>query len=188
VTDWHPLPPLVVVARAPDAPAGRLALMTANVGVAAGASYRPDGHVRYYRYHSSDFGNYIAPSPWLGQNVYNTTAKHQTSKRWASGAYEGRDYYEFQVLIQNDGSTDRFKVHATGSGGTAKYFFRSTNITSAIVAGTYKTPMIGHGQSRKIKIRMSIVTGARLITITSMGDPSRKDAVKVKVGWDPCGC
>lgn len=155
---------------------------------AAAAGHQPDGWVRYYQYHSGFGGNIVAPTAWVGQNIYNLSGTGQVAKRTTSGTYETGSYFEFQVFIQNDGSADRFKVHATGQGSTFKYLHGTTNITSAVVAGTYQTPSLGSGDTYTLKVRVRIATGARLITLTSVANSTKKDAVKVKVTYSSCGC
>ncbi len=101
----------------------------------------------------------------------------------------------FAVNIQNDGSkSDRFKLKAPSSGWKIKYFHGSTNITTAVVAGTYRTATVAPGASAEITVKVDIdtialdATGTRLITITSSSDSTKKDAVKLKMKIGSCGC
>ena len=80
--------------------------------------------------------------PFVGNNVFNATGLRQTASVENYNELEGA-YYSFDISIQNDGNrSDRFKVKATGtatSGWKVAYFRGTTNITSAIVAGTFQT-------------------------------------------------
>ncbi len=159
-----------------------------SVGVHTSAvTHKPDGWIRYYRYHST-FGNYVDPSPWVGNNIYNTTGTNQTNKQPAAGAYEPGDFFEWQVTVQNDGAADRFKFRATGAGSTFTYRHGTTNITNAVVAGTFKTPSLASAGTYTITVRALIATGQRLITIKSVADPTKVDAVLAKVKYSSCGC
>ena len=86
---------------------------------------------------------------------------------------------------------DRFKVHAAAS-SAFKYFHGSTNITSAVVAGTYQTSSLAPGASAAITVKVDLdsmsATNTRLITITSSSDSTKKDAVKLKMTIGTCGC
>ena len=97
---------------------------------------------------------------------------------------------KFMISIQNDGTqTGKFKVGATASGNVnfqVTYFRGTTNITSAVVSGTYLTGNVAAGNvwaiTAKVKVTPSVVSGAsttRLITITSNADSSKVDAVKL---------
>ena len=95
----------------------------------------------------------------------------------------------FGISIQNDGTTaDSFKVKATGtaaSGYTVKYFRGTTDITAAVVAGTYKTtslaPAATYLITAKVTVKSTAAVGSsvtRLVTLTSVGNGTKKDAVK----------
>jgi len=98
------------------------------------------------------------------------------------------------VRIQNDGSgsSDQYKVHATGAnvaGYTVKFKKGTTNITTAVVNGTYTTPSIAVGSYKTIKCIVTISSSAahgssisRLVTATSVNDSGAQDAVKAVVG------
>ena len=161
-----------------------LAVFVAGPTAAAG-SHQPDGWARYYKFHSYDGSNNVDPGPWVGKNVYNATATNQIAKRRFVGATLEGDYFEFQVAIQNDGSADRFRVHGGPADSTVKYLHGSTNITSAVVDGTFRTPSLGSGEIYTIKVRME--GGEQLIELTSVAAPTKTDAVKVKVRF-VCGC
>ncbi len=156
-------------------------------------TYRPDGWVRYYSAHW-DGGKSVDPSPWKGDGIYNTTGRYQTAKRVIGGSSLPPGFYlVFQVMIENDGSTDRFRIGASGSDDNwaVKYFRGTTNITSAVEDGTYQTRSLGHGERvmLKVKVRIGSVSPmVRLLTITSVGNPNRVDAVRIKGSLEGCGC
>ena len=65
---------------------GTLLAGTAAAGVIV-FLYQPDGWVQYRAFHSpSDV--YLEPTPWKGDDVYNLTGQHQTSKQMAAGVYD----------------------------------------------------------------------------------------------------
>jgi hypothetical protein len=68
-----------------------------------------------------------------------------------------------------------------------KYFDGETNITAGILAGTYQTAPLSPGATHlivaQVKVKTSAAAGSkvkRLVTITSVGDPTHRDAVKFK--------
>jgi len=122
----------------------------------------------------------------IGNNVYNTTGTNQTK----SGSASKGSTISFGLSIQNDGSkADAFKVKATGTtvaGYTVRFFHGTTDITSAVVAGTFQTPSIARTTTylvtAKVAIGKTAATGSsvsRLVTITSVGNSVKKDAVKL---------
>jgi hypothetical protein len=142
---------------------------------------RPDGRIR------------LGTGPFIGNNVYNATGVNQTSTTLmlipTTVSYER---FTFGISIQNDGSTaDRFTVKATGTAATfytVAYFRGTTNITSAVVAGRYQTSSLAPGATYLITARVTGNTQAtantgvaRLVTIRSLADPTKKDAVKFSV-------
>ena len=94
----------------------------------------------------------------------------------------------FGISIQNDGAPGRFKVKATGtaaSGYAVRYFKGATDITAAVVDGTYQTASLARGAATlitaKVAVKATAAAGSkvtRLVTITSVGSGPRKDAVK----------
>ena len=141
--------------------------------VALTPAAKPDGRIR------KGSGSFV------GNNIYNTTGLNQTK----SGSTAPGNTIKFGISIQNDGATNQaFKVHATGTavtGYTVKYFYGSTNITTAVVAGTYSTPSLAPGQTylitAKVKVGASAAAGSsvsRLVTITAVSDATRQDTVK----------
>jgi hypothetical protein len=121
----------------------------------------------------------------VGNNIYNTTGLNQSK---VGSAAKGSTI-SFGISVQNDATnSDAFKVAATGTtttGYTIKYFHGTTDITAAVVAGTYQTPTLAPTSTflitAKVKIGSTAASGStvtRLVTATSVGDGLKKDAVK----------
>jgi len=121
----------------------------------------------------------------VGNNVYNTTGTNQTK----TGSTTRGNTITFGISIQNDAGPDSFRVQATGTSTSmygVTYFRNSTNITAAVVAGTYSTPTLANGSTflitAKVRVNNTAALGSsvtRLITLTSAADATRKDAVKL---------
>jgi hypothetical protein len=138
--------------------------------------YRPDARVRQN-----------TSGPYKGDGIYNANAKNQKLK--IRGA--GNTNVTFQISLQNDSGTndDTFRVDGNGSGNsdfTVTYLQGSTDITRAVNNGTYVSAVAATGNDRTIKVRIRIKRSAstgeqlqRTITITSVGDPTKSDTVKV---------
>jgi hypothetical protein len=124
---------------------------------------------------------------FIGNNVYNGTGSNQTK---SLSANQGATV-TFTIRVTNDGfATDDFTVKGTGSqsGFTAIYKRGATNITSQVVAGTYAINGLAPGASVDITLSVKVgsgvannVTKSFLVTATSTGGGSAKDAVKAKV-------
>jgi hypothetical protein len=160
----------------------------------AAARYQPDGLIRMATGGVLGYPPYTTfHNPWLGNNIYNATGAHQSAVYVDSGS-TGPSFLTFDISIQNDGSaTDRFKVKATGapSAWTVTYSRGTTNITSAVVAGTYRTPSLAPGATYLIHAKItenfsSNLSGnlARLVTIRSVTSSTKLDAVKFGFVWN----
>ncbi len=165
-----------------DAAAAKCLVTTTNPdGQASGASvlrtvrYRPDAKVKAG-----------VSVPYVGNDVYNTTGKRQSaSVKKPSGSKA-----TFFVQTQNDGSVaDRFRLSGPGSvaGFSVRYFSGSTNVTSKIVNGTFRTAALGPGKAATIRLVVTPTEAGAgtsrswLVTATSTHQASRKDAVKTTV-------
>lgn len=133
----------------------------------------PDGRIR------KGTGAYV------GNNIYNSTGLNQSR----SGTAARGSTITFGISIQNDGTlADSFRVLATGSATTkytVRYFRGTTEITAAVVGGTYQTPSLAPADkyliTAKVKVGSTATLGSsvsRLVTITSVGDANKLDAVK----------
>jgi hypothetical protein len=154
----------------------------------AAARYQPDGLIRVATEGVPGVPPYTYHGPWLGYHIYNATGAHQTAVVNQGGAFVEGAYLTFDISIQNDGSaTDRFRVKATGapSAYVVTYSRGSTNITPAVVAGTYRTPSLAPGATYVIyaKIVMDYASVTRLVTIRSVTSSTRLDAVKFGLHW-----
>jgi hypothetical protein len=135
---------------------------------------KPDGRIRV-----GTSGTFI------GNNVYNNTGAAQGR---TGSAKRGKTII-FGISIQNDGmAPDSFTVKATGSTTskyTVKYVCGTKDITASVVAGTYRTASLAAGATvivtAKVTVRSTAAKGSsvtRLVTITSVGSRTAKDAVK----------
>jgi hypothetical protein len=148
----------------------------AAYGLASAGQQKPDGRIKK------------GTGTLIGNNVYNTTGLNQT--RTGSGS-PGKTF-TFTVSIQNDGTgAGKFYVRATGTavaGYAIKYFRGTTDITTAVNAGTYQTASIAVGSTFGVQAKVTIQAGAaigssvnRLVTVKSVADGSKVDAVKFVV-------
>ena len=137
------------------------------------AARQPDGRIR------------LGTAAFGGQDVYNLTGAGQSR---VGAAARGRTV-SFGISIQNDGSSSgAFRVKATGaaaSGYKVRYTKGTTDITSAVVAGTWQTNSLAPGAATLITAKVTVMTGAaagskvtRLVTLTSVGGTVKKDALK----------
>jgi hypothetical protein len=172
---------------------GGLALPTsAATNATAAAAYRPDGLIRFFSYRYEGGFQFKNRTPWSGNDVYNSTGQYQTE--YVDLLVEEGTYLVFKVKIENDGSSsDRFLVTGSGTANwVVKYFRGTTNITSAVVAGTYQTPPLLHGESLvfrvEVKVDPDVATKSRLVTISSVGNPNRTDTVRLNGSFHVCGC
>jgi hypothetical protein len=161
--------------------------------VASVAVRKPDGRIRWgaHGYPGRDRATNL---PFVGNNVYNTTGIAQTAIVKNFNELEG-SYYSFDISIQNDGNRpDTFKVKATGTGTagwTIRYYRGTTNITTAVVAGTFSTSSLVPGATYLIRARMTVKAGGnvtRLVTIRSVANPTKIDTVKFNYKETACGC
>jgi hypothetical protein len=143
-----------------------------------------------------------------GDDIYNGTGKNQKRVHVDYLSYGGEPdptVVVFLLSIQNDGSVnDRFGIDANGTtvGYTLRFLRGSTDITAAVEAGSYTTPFIAPGESIVIKAKVGMPCPShddcgrdrafdiaeRVVTVRSMGDPAKRDAVKfVRRPW-VCTC
>jgi hypothetical protein len=123
---------------------------------------------------------------FAGNNIYNTTGNNQAR----TGAAARGSTITFGISVQNDATilTEKFTVLATGSSTASyvvTYFNGTTDITSQVESGSYTTPAVAPGATflitATVKVRKVAIVGSsvtRLVTVTSVGDGTKKDAVK----------
>jgi sugar lactone lactonase YvrE len=139
---------------------------------------QPDGAVRVQGVPPL-VGNDIYGPP-DGQTVTATKARGQT--------------VTFDVRIQNDGAEpDSFELAGTPSiPATKATYLRgasgSTNITSAVVAGTYVTPELAPGAAHTVRLQVKVQAGAvsgsikpYYVTATSVDDGTTTDTIRARV-------
>ena len=136
-------------------------------------SGRPDCRVRL-----------LSESKLLGNGVYNSSGAGQTRATTSSGTTT-----TFVFSLQNDAATsDTLQVSAPGSpaGFTVHYLSGtsgSTDITAAVVAGTYRTATLAPAALKALRLQVTVAGGTAagtsatwLVTATSVGDPATADA------------
>ena len=124
---------------------------------------------------------------FVGNGIYNATGASQTKSRSANQGANAT----FTVRIANDGlATDDYTILGRGNqaGFTATYRRGTTDITAQVVAGTYVINDLAPGASVDITLRVRVGNGVAngvrknwLVTATSTGGGSAKDAVKARV-------
>ena len=126
---------------------------------------------------------------YVGNGIYNTTGTGQ-SKAVKARRTTTKTFY---VKVQNDGDTSetlRLKGCRTGSGFTVKYLAGvsgTSNITTAVVNGSYSLANLGPSASRSIRMKVTVSRKARIgvtktcaLVVSSAGS-TNKDVVKGKV-------
>lgn len=139
-------------------------------------AYQPDAQIKL----PSD-------SSYLGVGIINTTGAGQTRSTTAAPGNSAT----FDLRFVNAGShSDAIAVKGcTSSAGFAvKYFKGTTNVTTSVTAGTYKTGMLAAGASQVLKLKVAVSSTATpgkidtcAVTTSSRAAPSRQDLVKAKV-------
>ncbi len=147
---------------------------TSAIVISYEVTFQPDGWIR------------MGSKPFAGNNVYNPTGLNQT--RLAKPVIGARVL--FRIAVQNDGMiADRFDLTVSGPaapGYRIRYYRGSNEITAAIVAGNYTTPMIAPGHRYVIEAWVKATSSAgpqaaRLVTMTSVSDNTEVDSVKFVV-------
>lgn len=121
---------------------------------------------------------------YVGENIFNTTGAGQT----VTGRAPNLHSVTYFVSVQNEGIVAeplRVKGSASAANYTVRYTVGGVNVTSGVVAGTYRTPTVAPGAAVLMKV---VVTVGRLapptstwtgsLTFKSNIDPSQRDTVK----------
>ena len=176
------------------APGLALALQPDGKAVVAGKSYNGDDYdFALARYRSGQ--EVFRPDgligqtagPLIGGNIYNRTGANQTrsvnAKRGTKKSFVAR--------VENDGNdTDTILLKGPGNsrGFKVKYFSGTSNITSGVIDGEAGIRNAGPGKFGTFRIEVSVTEDAAvgatktiLMTLTSLGDRTKRDAVKAKV-------
>ncbi|MBL8777694.1 MAG: hypothetical protein JNK12_17260 [Acidimicrobiales bacterium] len=129
-----------------------------------------------------------------GNNIYNLTGAGQTKSNTTCSS----QYLEagFAVRMQNDGNVaDRFTVKspAGNSRFTVRHASAAGTVTSRVVAGTFRTPLLLPGETYEIGIFVKATAGTprgasitQTATVTSVADPTKKDVVKYTATRGAC--
>jgi uncharacterized membrane protein len=97
---------------------------------------------------------------FAGENTYNTTGASQT----ATASTTARTPVRYTWRIQNDGNIiERFRLRGTAGTNrfTVAYRRGTTNITAAVVAGTFTTPRLAPGVTTDITVTVTPTKRAR---------------------------
>ena len=119
-------------------------------------------------------------SVYLGDDTYNQSGLDQTFQRKVRPGFGD----QFNVKIENDSNYFGDSFMVTGSPGAARfkitYWYGGTDVTSDVVAGTFRTPDLKPGASVDLMVFIYARRGTRsgasitdLITATSAGDGCR---------------
>jgi hypothetical protein len=120
--------------------AGNTTTITRHYTVRA-ATRRPDGLIRK-----------AGSSTWKGGNVYGA-ATGQTVRQHVRSRHPAKSFWS----VQNDGErSDGFLLKGTAGSARFKvrYFAGGTDVTSAVVAGTYRTPTLAPGASTVLRVKV----------------------------------
>jgi hypothetical protein len=120
---------------------------------------------------------------FVGGDIYNLTGAGQAiALRQTRGTTR-----TFRVRIQNDGIvSDTFSISGAGSssGFQVRYLMGSTDVTSRVTAGTYRTIPLAPGASTTLTLSVKVPSGTPhgrmkniLVTATSTSRTNAKDAV-----------
>jgi sugar lactone lactonase YvrE len=125
--------------------------------------------------------------PFVGDGIYNDTGAGQSRTRKVAAGTRST----FLVQVQNDGSyLDGSKLQ--GGAGDAdfavRYFSGTTNVTTAVVNGTYETSVLPPDSAETIKVVITAKATAAVdakircaITASSSAGPAQKDVVAATV-------
>ena len=163
-------------------------MLVSSAGATSTLSQRPDAWIKLCGQSNGCVIDPL-PHPWYGKNVYNTTARHQTVRE----RIDNGEGVRFWIMFQNDGTqTDTYMVH--GCRGTMKFRI------NAVIVGKYKDVVGGTAThitqqfmnntatftlapGDQVAITLNIITASPNLTyrcpvsITSTGDPTKKDTV-----------
>jgi hypothetical protein len=128
-----------------------------------------------------------ADSSFLGVGLWNTTATDQTRSASAARTHSRT----FDLRFRNDGLLEG-RISAKGcrssSGFNVRYSKGSTDVTSAVVDGSYRTPTLGNHAASSLTLKIAIGPAATIgttkscaVRATSVAAPARVDVVKAQV-------
>lgn len=139
-------------------------------------AYEPDAQIKL----ASD-------KSYLGVGVVNTTGAGQTRTTTTAPGKSAT----FDLRLVNAGThSDAIAVKGckSSSGLMVKYFKGTTDVTTEVTAGTYKTATLAAGATRVLKLKIAVSSAATAgdthtcgVTASSNATPTKKDVVKAKV-------
>ena len=152
----------------------------------------PDAAIRFVGA-TSVIGTYWDPGAWIGGHVRNRTAVHQTVNEQLAGAAPKGSQYLYELKIRNPGAPRQFGVKVGGAGSwPVTYLVGKSDITAALVAGTYQTPVLARGATFKITIEARLgrpgTSLTRLFRVSPVVHPRSIDAVRLRIDYSRCGC
>ena len=156
---------------------------TTGIDALVVVNYQPDGLLKP-----------TASPGFLGGDIYNLNGAGQSlTAPTAHGATQ-----QYDISVQNDGTNpDNLVLTGAGSAGaiTAHYYSGTTDITSAVVAGTFDTGTLDPGAAATYRLTLTVGSSAPTgsirswpVTARSAHQSTRADTVKpgVKVtGYQP---
>lgn len=166
-----------ITTRNPDGQQASASVLQVDRAPVVSAALQPDGLIRVLS----------GAASYKGDNVYSTTGAGQSVRAKS----KRRRHQTFSVRVQNDGTAaDVFRVVGPGAerGFRVGYFLGTTNVTGAVVTGTFLSPMLAPGAAVDLRVvvrvrrRASIGSvGSWLVRAASTEQPARVDAVLARV-------
>ncbi len=138
--------------------------------------YKVDGEIRR-----------ASQTAFVGDGVYNSTAANQSR---SVSVHRGQTT-SFVVRIRNEANvTDSITVQGPGNttGFTVQYLQGTTDVTAAVVAGTFVFEDMAPNSTRNLKVKVTVAANATVnatktvkIKAISVGNTTKKDVVAAKV-------
>jgi hypothetical protein len=139
-------------------------------------AYRPDAQIKL-----------AADTSYLGVRVFDTTGAGQTRTTTTASGKSAT----FDLRFVNAGNhSDAISVHGckSSSGFTVKYLKGTTNVTTRVTAGTYKTATLAAGASQVLALKIAVSPTASpgkldscAVTANSNAAPTKQDVVRARV-------
>jgi hypothetical protein len=139
-------------------------------------AYRPDAQIKLG-----------GDTSYLGVRVFDTTGVGQTRTTTTTPGKSAT----FELRFVNTGThADSIAVHGckSSSGFAVKYFKGTTNVTTSVTAGGYKTATLAAGASQVLALKIAVSPTAIAgkldtcaVTASSNAAPTKQDVVKARV-------
>ena len=118
---------------------------------------------------------------FAGDNEHNTSGRNQTANATVAAGRPAT----YDVTWQNDGAfEERLRIRGTGSTPrfAIRYLVGSTDVTAAVVRGTYRTPSLTPGATAAMRVKVRPAASATTLSATLRGasvlDSTRTDVVR----------